>query len=439
MNNTLHSQQAENRLLGILINDYSQMRKIAGLLEPTDFFIQENQNIFKAIDSCIQKGYDSDLTFLIEELRVLSNKSPSEWMNYFSTLTLEKGIVSNIENYVNLILEKRQARDLKSTLEDSSKKVDIGGATVFELIDQVETKIQDITKTRELKDFEPIENLTNEYLLKMQKIAEDGIQTGIKTGISLLDESIGGFQPGQLVIIAARPSMGKTAFALEMAKGVARKKKVGFFSLEMPADQLILRLMSSEAKINSRKIFQQNNVEQLDQQKQMRIDAAKESVKKLNMRIDDSASLKISELVWKARKAKETDGLDMIIIDYLQLIDSNAANTESRQQVISDISRQLKALARDLEIPVIALSQLSRRVESREDKKPMMSDIRESGAIEQDADIIMFLYREDYYKKAEHKTDSQSSDLEVLIRKNRNGKTEDLKMKIHLEYGSIHL
>ncbi len=435
-NKNLHTEQAENKLLGLVLDNNSLMTKIAGSIESADFYFKENQILFQAIEKAFQKHSSADTPFLLEELSSLSDKSKDEWMNYFGRLIIEKGLEPNLEKYIELIKEKRQARDLKETLASSVEMVNSGGESVTNLIGHVESKIQDITRQRDLKDFEDVESLTNEFLIKMKKIEEEGISSGTKTGIAPLDKMMGGMQPGQFIIVAARPSMGKTAFALEIAKNVAKaKKKVGFFSLEMPSDQIILRMLSSESLINSRKIYQPNSP--LSQTETMRLENAQEVVKTMSMRIDDSATIKISELAWKARKAKETEGLDLIVIDYLQLIDSDSSNNESRQQVISDISRQLKSIARELEIPVISLSQLSRKVESRDNKRPMMSDIRESGAIEQDADIIMFLYREDYYKKEEDKTSHSHSDLEVIIGKNRNGQTGTVKLGIDLEHSKI--
>ncbi len=436
-NEKLYSEQSENKLIGLILHDNSLMTKIAGSIDSEDFYIKDNQILFVAIQNAFSKHSSADIPFLVEELSHISTRPKEEWMNYFSKLISEKGLVPNIEKYVELIKEKRQSRLLRETLASSAELVGEGKDNVTSLIGQVESKIQDITRQRELKDFEGLDKLTSEFLLKMKKIEEEGIQSGIRTGIAPLDKAMGGMQAGQFIIIAARPSMGKTAFALDIAKNVAKQgKKVGFFSLEMPSDQLIMRMLSSEAMINSRMLYKQNRP--LNQQQRTKLEIAQETVRTMSMRIDDSASLKIGELAWKARKAKEADGLDLILIDYLQLIDSDSnTSNESRQQIISEISRQLKSIARELEIPVIALSQLSRKVESRDNKRPMMSDIRESGAIEQDADIIMFLYRDDYYKNPEDRSSQSHSDLEVIIGKNRNGSTNTIKLGIDLEHSKI--
>ncbi len=433
----LHNEQSEQKILGLILFDNALMSKVAGLLESTDFYFADNKILYTAIGNSFNKHGSADTPFLVEELALLSNKSKEEWMNYFAKLIAEKGLEPNIERYVELIKEKKQARDLKETLATSVDLVNSGQDSVTSLIGKVESKIQDITRQRDLKDFEGIDSLTNEFIVKMKEIEEGGVPTGLKTGIGPLDSAIGGFQAGQFIIVAARPSMGKTAFALEIAKNVAKSgNRVGFFSLEMPSDQLILRMISSESMINSRELY--NPHFPINQSKRTRLTDAEDIVRKMSMRIDDSASLKMSELAWKARKAKEQGGLDLIVIDYLQLIDTDDSNpSTSRQQIISDISRQLKSLARELEIPIISLSQLSRKVESREDKRPMLSDIRESGAIEQDADIIMFLYRKEYYAKEEEKSEQSHSSLDVIIGKNRNGQVGTVRLGIDLEHSRI--
>ncbi len=436
MTTNFYSQQSENKLLGLILSDNSVMKKIAGSVEPGDFYLPENQILYKAILSSFEKHSSADTPFLLEELSLISPKAKEEWMDVFATLILEKGLESNVERYIGLIKEKKQTRELKDTLSQSVDLVNKGGDSVTNLIGHVESKIQDITRQRELKDLEPMDSLTDEFIVKMKKIEEEGVQSGIRVGIPQLDKQLGGLQAGQFIIIAARPSIGKTAFSLEIAKNVAKSGyKVGFFSLEMPSDQLIMRMLSSESMIKSRSMYVPNRP--LNQMAKTRLEVAQETIKKMPMRIDDSASLKIGELAWKARKAKEVEGLDLIVVDYLQLIDTESRNGDSRQQVISDISRQLKALARELEIPVIALSQLSRRVEGRDNKRPMMSDIRESGAIEQDADIIMFLYREDYYKSPEERNSNTHQDLEVIIGKNRNGATSTVRLGLDLEHGKV--
>lgn len=431
----LFSQKTERALLGLVITKPDLMSEISGAIEPSDFFFKDNGLVFEAIQKSFELHGTADEVLIAEELPKISEKPKAEWLTIISSLIFDKGIETNIEKYIAIIKDKKQTRDLETTLKDSVKLVSEGGESVSDLIGKVENKIQDVTKARELKDFDDISQLTGEYQSKLIKMQEEGYQSGLRTKISSLDEKIGGLKGGEFIIVAARPSMGKTAFSLEIAKNVSKTKNVGFFSLEMPSEQLISRMISSESMVNSRKFGKAGAMNQMEEK---RVESSIELIKSMNLWIDDSASTKIGELTWKARKLHSKHGLDLIVIDYLQLIDSETKVGENRQQAISDISRQLKALARELEIPVIALSQLSRKVESREDKRPQMSDIRESGAIEQDADIIMFLYREDYYK---HKEDAgvqkPMSDLEVIISKHRNGPTGVVKLGLDLTFGKV--
>lgn len=437
MNNSLYSQQSESKILGLLLSSTEIFTKHSGALAPEDFYIQDNRILFDALVKSVADHGTIDITFLLEELIKLSEKSKEHWVEYVAKLSLEKGLEANVEKYIELIKEKKQSRELQSTLTSTIEMVNKGGSSVASVIGHVESQIQDITRQKDLKDFEDITTLTSEFLIKMEEIKNRTEEIGVKTGIAPLDKTLGNLLPGQFIVIAARPSMGKTAVALEIAKNAAKAgKKVGFFSIEMPSDQLIKRMLASEAMISTGNLYNKNSF--LNQNAAEALRRAENTVMNLPMRIDDSSTLKIDELAWKARKVKDSDGLDMIIIDYLQLIDSDS-KTESRQQMVSEISRKLKALSRDLEIPVIALSQLSRGVEKREksSKKPMMSDIRESGAIEQDADIIMLLYRSEYYKDASERSNDGISDLEIIIGKNRNGETGSVNLAIDLRFGKI--
>ena len=430
----LFSEKTEKALLGLLILKPSLLKRIIGSIQPTDFYNKKNQLVFQAILNSFKKHNSSDEVLVIEELSILIPGSKDDIFSYVAELISYSGIETNIDKYVNIIKEKQQTRALESTLKESIDIVSTSGTSVSELIGQVESKIFNVTKNRELKDFKNINSLTEEYQIKMKRMNEEGYQEGLRTKIASLDEKIGGLKDGEFIIVAARPSMGKTAFALEISKNISFSKNVGLFSLEMPAEQLIKRMVSSESMIDQRDF---NKMSQMSQMSKARLVSGFEKIGKLNLWIDDSATLKIGELSWKARKLNDLHNLDLIVIDYLQLIESENRLGDNRQQAISDISRQLKALARELEIPIIALSQLSRRVEQREDKRPQMSDIRESGAIEQDADIIMFLYREDYYKHDNNSLKKPMSDLEVIISKHRNGPTGIVRLGLDLTYGKI--
>ncbi len=431
----LFSEKTERALLGLLIFKPELSKRVVGLISSTDFYFKENALIFTAFLNCFSKMGTVDEILLIEELSSMSNKSKNEWVDYVSLLILEKGLESNVEKYTLLIKEKQQTRALEETLKESVSIVSEGTESVSELIGKVETKIFNVTKNRELKDFLNVETLTSDYQMKVKKMEQEGFQDGLKTKIGPLDEKIGGLKGGEFIVLAGRPSMGKTAVALEIGKNISESHNVGIFSLEMPSEQLIKRMISSEAMIDQKQI---NRVSTMNQISQNRVESAINKIKGLNLWIDDSATLKVGELAWKARKLNDLHNVDLIIIDYLQLINSESNNADNRQQAISDISRQLKSLARELDIPVIALSQLSRNVEKREDKRPQMSDIRESGAIEQDADLIMFIFREDYYKQKEENTQTKPiSDLEIIISKHRNGPTGIVKLGFDLSHGKI--
>lgn len=430
----LFSEKTERALLGLLIVKPELVKQVVGSINPEHFYFKKNQLVFTAILNSFKKHNSSDQVLVIEEYLLLTSDSKENVFSYVAQLMDDAGIKTNIDKYINIIREKQQTRSLESTLKESINIVSTSSSSVSELIGQVESKIYNVTKNRELKDFKNIDDLTEEYQLKMKKMEEEGYQEGIRTKITSLDQKIGGMKDGEFIIVAARPSMGKTAFALEIAKNVSVSKNVGLFSLEMPSEQLIKRMISSESMIEQKDF---NKMSQMSQMSNARLVSSFDKIRKLNLWIDDSATLKMGELSWKARKLNDLHSLDLIIIDYLQLIESENKNGENRQQAISDISRQLKGLARELEIPIIALSQLSRKVEQREDKRPQMSDIRESGAIEQDADIIMFLYREDYYKHDDHSSKKPMSDLEVIISKHRNGPTGIVRLGLDLKYGKV--
>ncbi len=430
----LYSENTEKALLGLLISNPELIKNIIGLLDNNDFYFKDNSLVFISIKNSFSTNNSVDEILIIEELAKLSSKPKTYWVEYLGQLIFQKGIETNIEKYIEIIKEKSQKRNLERTLKDSVKLVTEDNQSISSLIGQVETKIKQINQDKDLKDFDNIENLTDEYKLKLQKMKDPNYQDGLKTRLSTLDERLGGLQGGQFIIVAARPSMGKTTFALEIVKNISKNHNVGLFSLEMPADQLITRLISSESMIDSKSFLKPKLMNQITKQ---RLNSGIETIRNLKLWIDDSASLKIGEISWKVRKLNDLHNLDLIVIDYLQLIDSDSKSTDNRQQVISDISRKLKALSRELNIPIIALSQLSRRVEQREDKRPQMSDLRESGAIEQDADIVMFLYRDDYYKHKESSEAKPISEMEVIISKHRNGPTGITKLGLDLRYGKV--
>ncbi len=430
----LYSQEAENALLGLFLKEPKLFFKSKESLKVDDFYITKNKLVFDCLQKVYQLQQTTDPIILANYLVSISDiKEKEEWMTYLAELMMQAGIPTNLEEYINVIKDKAQARILEATLKEAMETVVSKEQPVQTLIEDIESQIFAVTKDRKLKDFSSILKLTNDFNSKLENIKKFGYVEGIKSGLPQLDEKLGGLKEGDFVIVAARPAMGKTAFALEFAKNVSRDKNVAFYSIEMPSEQLIQRLVATDSLI---KLNNLQNIQYLSNDQQLRLEVALDNIKKLHLWIDDTPGARLNELVWKAKKLHSISPLDLIIIDYLQLIEIDS-NRENRQLAVTEISRTLKALARELKLPIIALSQLSRRVEQRENKKPQMSDIRESGAIEQDADVIMFLYREAYYKEKEDMPSSEVHDLDVIISKHRNGPTGVANLKINMAFGKV--
>ena len=349
-------------------------------------------------------------------------------LEYVLSLPNLVATAANIEYHANIVKDKATIRDLITTCTDLTTEAYDGEKEADELIDDAERKIFHLAENKKSGDFDPVGKVVEDTLDKISKLYENkaGL-TGLPTGFRDLDKLTSGLQPSDLILIAARPSMGKTAFTLNIAQnvGVRQHKTVAFFSLEMSKEQLVQRLLCQISHIDSQKL----RTGQLNTDKDWaQLTDACDKLYQAPIYIDDTPGISVSEMRSKARRLKSEHGLDLIIVDYLQLMQGR--NSESRQQEISEISRSLKALARELKVPLIALSQLSRSVESRQDKRPMLSDLRESGALEQDADIVAFLYREDYYDK---ETENQHI-TEVIVAKHRNGPTDTVKLYFRGEY-----
>ena len=323
---------------------------------------------------------------------------------------------ANIKHYANIVAEKATLRRLIRINEEIANTCYVGKESLEDILSDTEKRIFDLVQRRNTGEFVPIRQIVMNAMDSIEKASHNkGNVTGVATGFLDLDYRTAGMQPSDLILVAARPSMGKTAFVLNIAQYVAFKqaKTVAIFSLEMSKEQLVNRLFSMESKVDSQHL-RTGNLSDVEWEKLIESAGA---IGKSNLIIDDTPGISISELRSKCRKYKLEHNLEMIIIDYLQLMSGSGRSTDSRQQEISDISRSLKALARELHVPVIALSQLSRAVEQRPDHRPMLSDLRESGAIEQDADVVMFIYRDDYYNK-----DTEKKGIaEIIIAKQRNG------------------
>lgn len=410
-----HSTEAEQSVLGAMIMDADAITTASEIITGDDFYNKQYGLIFDTIVELQNSGSSVDLVTLQNKLKQKDVPPEVSSLEYVKDFVSAVYTSANVKNHAEIVQKKAVLRKLIRTTEGITNTCYAGKDDVETILEDTEKKVFDIVQRRNAGDFVPIQQVVMNALDIIEKAAKNkGAITGVPTGFTDLDYSTAGFQPSDLILIAARPSMGKTAFALNIALHAAVKcqKSVAVFSLEMSKEQLVNRLFAMESKVNSQNL-RTGNLSDKEWDKLM--EGAIE-VGKSKLIIDDTGSISISELRSKCRKFKLEHGLDMIMIDYLQLM-TGSGKTDSRQQEVSDISRSLKALARELNVPVIALSQLSRKVEERPDHRPMMSDLRESGAIEQDADVVMFIYRDDYYNKDTDKPNV----AEIIIAKQRNG------------------
>lgn len=411
--------EAEKSLLGGMIV-YPEGIKLTDELaiSAKHFFVKSHQLIFNSMIECYKRNQFLDFVSLEQTLKDNNHFDEIGGTQYLASLAAEATSSSNLEYLGKLILDKFQLRQL---IEVTGEIKDLAGTKdpLDEILDKAEQKILDITRDRRTSDFLKAGVVAKEVENEVIQLSkENKKQTGMITGYTLLDYITRGFQPGDLILLAARPSVGKTAFALNLALEGARRNDTGvaIFSLEMPAKQLITRMLASMSLVDSKKLQTGFGITQRE------FNAINEAVITMNQTqifIDDSSGTKLSDIFSKCRKLKNDNQLGMIVIDYIQLINSSG-QYESRQQEVSLISRQLKQLARELNVPVIALSQLSRGVESRSDKRPMLSDLRESGSLEQDADMVLMLYREEYYSEDRTQRPEEEK-IEVIIAKHRNG------------------
>lgn len=411
-----HHKESERGVVGAMMLDRDAAIIAMGALCADDFYQKECAYVFEAVKSVVDEGAVIDPTTVSNRLMEMNAPAEIASGEFLRNLCMYASTSAVIEQHIDIVKKKSLLRRMIKLSQDIENKCYSDSGEADEILEEAEKKVFEITNSRVTSDFVPIRQIVKEAIEKIGKASRaDGPVTGVATGFTDLDYKTSGLQPSDLVLIAARPSMGKTAFVLNVAEHICirDKKSAVLFSLEMSREQLMNRLLSLESRVNSNNI-RNGNVSAKDWEGL--IEAAS-SIGESRLIIDDTPGISIGELRSKCRKYKaEFKDLSVIIIDYLQLM-SGSGRTDSRQQEISDISRALKSLARELNIPVVALSQLSRAVEKREDHRPMLSDLRESGAIEQDADVVMFLYRDDYYN---HDTDKKGI-AEVIIAKQRNG------------------
>ncbi len=432
-----HSNEAEQAVIASILIDAEKLIEIMEILQPHFFYNNANREIYDCFVEMKHKNKIIDLLSTHEHIKMKGTLDKVGGVDYLQTLAEAIPSSENAISYANIVFEKYLMRE---TLKRSNNILNESyiSTDAMELIEYAEKEIFELSKLSRSDDFLDWHELINETSEKIRKLSlEKGKKiTGLHTGFSNLDFMTAGLQGSDLIILAARPSVGKTAFSLNIARNVAASSEnnnahVAFFSLEMGADQLLMRLVAAESRVPIANI----KTGQLNQEEQMMFNQGMSSLLDMNFHIDDTAGIKIGDIKSKCRKLKLEKGLDIIVIDYLQLITTNK-KTDNRQQEVSEISRDLKALAKELNVPVIALSQLSRGVEQRADKKPMMSDIRESGAIEQDADIIMMLYRPEYYGDNIEGIDEDTiydGKTIVSIVKHRNGATGDIEFEFQKE------
>lgn len=432
-----HDSEAEKAVLGAVFLDPEAIIDASDILQPDDFYEHANRIVFQAMLNISDREEVIDPVTLQDELKKNNQVDDIGGIAYVTELSMATPTAAHVTYYAKIVKRKAILRNLISTSQRIIQNAIEGSDDVTDILDDAESQIMGVSQDNASGGFKSIHDVLNTAMEEINSIPDDGnMVTGLPSGFSELDKMTTGFHDDELIILAARPGVGKTAFALNVAQFVGLKtdKTVAMFSLEMGAEQLVQRMLASEGLIDSQHL----RTGQLTDEEWRKLVVAAGSLDNTSIYIDDTPGIKMSEIRAKARRlAKEKRNLGLIVIDYLQLIEG--PRSESRQQEVSAISRQLKKLAKELHIPVIALSQLSRSVEQRQDKRPVLSDIRESGSIEQDADIVAFLYRDDYYRDErdeddEGEVEADNGEVEVIIEKNRSGTRGTVKLMFSKPY-----
>ena len=427
-----HDLAAEQSVLGSVFISPDSLIFLADELVPDDFYKPANKIVFKTMLSLLEKGEPIDATTMVSALTNQGDISKIGGINYVVELVNSTPTSKNVEHYAKLVKEKSTLRKIIADLSDSISSAYQGDVSIDDIIAKTEKSMLDISNQNTSTGFRNVADILDTHMQMVETRSQtDGVVTGLSTGFVGLDKITTGLHEDNLIILAARPAMGKTALALNIAQYIAvkEKKPVAIFSLEMGAENLIERMLASEGMVEGYHLKTGN----LSVEEWSRLVHAQGNLYDAPIFVDDTAGIRISEIRSKTRKlAQEMGGLGVIIIDYLQLI--TGSKGENRQQVVSEISRELKILAKDLKVPVIALSQLSRAVEQRQDKRPMLADLRESGSIEQDADIVAFLYRDAYYQKEQADSQEANNVTELILEKNRHGSLGTVKLYFHKEY-----
>jgi replicative DNA helicase len=424
-----HNEDAEKSVLGAAMLDKDALYDVMEEVRSQDFYNQNHREIFEAITELSRRNSPVDVLTVAEELKKRKSLEIAGGRGYIATLSAGVPATANAREYAKIVSEKAALRNLIKTAGDIMEKGYEDKVAAEDIIDYAEKGIFEVAQNRQKKEMMPIREILMKNLDEIDERSKmEGSITGVISGLIDLDDKTAGFQKSDLIIIAARPSMGKTAFALSVAQQAAikGKAKVLFFSLEMSKEQLGQRLLSMEAKVDSQKI----RAGTLAREEWDRIAMALDTLGEGDINIDATPGLKLMEIKNKCRRLKAEKGLDMVILDYLQLME-HEGRAESRQQEITSLSRGLKQLAREIECPVLVLSQLSRAPEQRTEHRPILSDLRESGAIEQDADLVLFLYRDEVYFPEETE---KPGICEVNIAKNRNGPTGTVEITWQSQY-----
>lgn len=424
-----HSLEGEQAVLGSMLIDEGCVKEVMDKLVPSDFYLRQNREIFETIYTMFTYARPIDGITVCEEMRKAGTYDENTTRSYLAQLMEITPTSANVMEYVAIVRDKALLRGVAQAAGEITALVQEGIGEAGEILEAAEQKIYAVRRGQSAQDMVPLRMVLPEVLDRLSEMSEsESCLPGLSTGLSAVDRKITGLNKSDLILLAARPGMGKTSFALNVALNVAKseKKTVAVFSLEMSREQLATRLLSSEACVESGRL-RTGSLRETDWEK---IAAAASVLNKVDIRIDDNPMLSVADMNAKCRRI---DGLALVVIDYLQLMTSASGNNrggENRQQVVSDMSRMLKIMAKELNVPVICLSQLSRANEKRDDKRPMLSDLRESGAIEQDADIVLFLYRDDYYNE-----DSEKRNIaECIVAKNRHGETGKVELRWMPEY-----
>ncbi|MEW5797609.1 MAG: replicative DNA helicase [Bacteroidota bacterium] len=426
------AMDVEMSVIGAMLLDKEAISRTLEILDETAFYKPAHQLIFNAIVSLFEKNEAADSITVVEELRRMGKLDSVGGPLYISDLTMRVTSAANVEYHAKIVLEKALLRNLISASTEITSRAFNEQDDALDLLDEAENKIFQISEKRMKKSFIPMKEAVFSTMELLESIhgTHSGV-TGVPSGFTVLDNMTGGFQSSDLIIVAARPSMGKTAFVLSLARNAAvdHDKAIGFFSLEMSSQQLVLRLICAEARVDAHSV----RTGRLPEEQWRHLSTRIGKLYNAKIFIDDTPALSILELRAKARRLRAEHNINMIVIDYLQLM-QGPKNAQSREQEISMISRSLKALAKELNIPVIALSQLNRAVETTTDKRPTLANLRESGAIEQDADVVLFIHRPEKYGLSRDDGSSAEGVAEIIIGKQRNGPTGEVELAFINQY-----